>query len=139
MRSPSCATRSSSQPALVEQPNGDFASTIARQCLSTLAVSLRRPQRLTDARLAAIAAKALKETQYHARFSSGWLVRLGDGTPESRRAYAGCRGWLWRFTDELFAEDAVDVQMTRAGIAPALASQRTGGHGAWARTWARQH
>ena len=67
---------------LAEQPNGDFGRTIVRQCLldawqlevyAALADS-------TDARLASIAAKAIKETRYHWRFSSGWLVRLGDGT-----------------------------------------------------------
>jgi ring-1,2-phenylacetyl-CoA epoxidase subunit PaaC len=114
--------------ALAEQPNGDFAHTIVRQWLidswqleiySGLSDS-------SDARLAAIAAKALKETQYHYRFSSGWLIRLGDGTPESRRRTQAAVDELWRFTDELFAEDAVDVQMTRAGIAPALAAQRLG-------------
>src|ERR1700728_2905554 len=73
-------------PTLVEQPNGDFGQTIARQVLVD-AFQLELYERLTncaDERLAAIAAKAVKETRYHFRYSSGWLVRLGDGTQESR-------------------------------------------------------
>jgi len=108
---------------LAEQPNGDFAHTIVRQWLidawqleiyADLAGS-------SDERLAAIAAKALKETRYHHRFSSGWLARLGDGTPESRARTQAALDSLWRFTAELFAADEVDERMTAAGIAPALA------------------
>ncbi len=108
---------------LAEQPNGDFAQTIARQWLldiwqletyETLSSSL-------DTRLAAIAAKALKETRYHLRFSSGWLVRLGDGTQESHDRLQRALDHLWRFTDELFAPDEVDERMSAAAIAPVLA------------------
>jgi ring-1,2-phenylacetyl-CoA epoxidase subunit PaaC len=107
---------------LAEQPNGDFAATIVRQWLID-AWQLEIYQGLmssTDARLAAIAAKALKETRYHYRFSSGWLVRLGDGTDESRRRAQQAVDDLWRFTGELFSPDEVDAQMSAAGIAPAL-------------------
>jgi ring-1,2-phenylacetyl-CoA epoxidase subunit PaaC len=108
---------------LAEQPNGDFAHTIVRQWLidswqletySDLAGS-------SDERLAAIAAKALKETRYHHRFSSGWLARLGDGTAESRERTQAALDSLWRFTAELFAADEVDERMTAAGIAAPLA------------------
>jgi ring-1,2-phenylacetyl-CoA epoxidase subunit PaaC len=111
--------------ALAEQPNGDFGLTIVRQVLLD-AWQLEIYEGLassTDTRLAAIAAKALKETRYHYRFSSGWLVRLGDGTDEShRRAQQGLES-LWRFTGELFAADEVEAEISAAGIAPRLESQ----------------
>ncbi len=86
---------------LAEQPNGDFAHTIVRQWLLD-SWQLEVYQALSasaDTRLAAIAAKALKETRYHYRFSSGWLVRLGDGTAESRQRVQRSLDELWRFTD----------------------------------------
>jgi ring-1,2-phenylacetyl-CoA epoxidase subunit PaaC len=105
---------------LAEQPNGDFACTIVRQLLidawqlglyGALACS-------SDARIGGIAAKALKETRYHFRYSSGWVVRLGDGTEESRARTQAAVDRLWRFTGELFAEDEIDAAMVEAGIAP---------------------
>jgi ring-1,2-phenylacetyl-CoA epoxidase subunit PaaC len=113
---------------LAEQPNGDFAVTIVRQWLIDtwqLAVygSL---QGSSDTRLAAIAAKALKETRYHHRFSSGWLARLGDGTPESHERTQRALDELWRFTAELFAADEIEERMHAAGIAPALAELTPG-------------
>jgi ring-1,2-phenylacetyl-CoA epoxidase subunit PaaC len=107
---------------LVEQPNGDFGATIVRQCLLD-AWQLELYESLThssDARLAAIAAKAVKETRYHFRFSSGWLVRLGDGTDESHRRVQAALDDLWRFTGELFAADEVDELLAREGVAPKL-------------------
>jgi ring-1,2-phenylacetyl-CoA epoxidase subunit PaaC len=107
---------------LAEQPNGDFGRTIVRQWLVDawqLAV-YEALQLSRDARVAAIAAKALKETQYHYRFSSGWLVRLGDGTSESHRRVQDSVDALWRFTDELFAADEIDERLAAAGIAPVL-------------------
>jgi ring-1,2-phenylacetyl-CoA epoxidase subunit PaaC len=109
---------------LAEQPNGDFAHTIVRQWLLD-AWQLEVYEALTtsaDTRLAAIAAKALKETRYHYRFSSGWLVRLGDGTAESRARTQSALDSLWRFTEELFSADEVDERMVAAGIAPAPAA-----------------
>ncbi len=107
---------------LAEQPNGDFGTTIVRQWLID-AWQLEVYQGLAgsaDARLAAIAAKALKETRYHHRFSSGWLARLGDGTEESRARVQRSLDALWRFTGELFASDEVDERMRSGGVAPAL-------------------
>ena len=98
--------------SLAEQPNGDFACTIVRQWLID-AWQLELYQGLgdsADARLAAIAAKALKETRYHYRFSSGWLVRLGDGTAESHERAQRAVDELWRFTHELFAPDEIDAR-----------------------------
>jgi ring-1,2-phenylacetyl-CoA epoxidase subunit PaaC len=108
---------------LAEQPNGDFGRTMVRQCLLD-AWQLEVYEGLmnsSDTRLASIAAKAIKETRYHWRFSSGWLVRLGDGTEESHRRMQDALNELWRFTTELFAADEVDDALAAAGVAPALA------------------
>ena len=113
---------------LAEQPNGDFGHTIVRQWLIDT-WQLQIYQGLTasgDARLAAIAGKALKETRYHHRFSCGWLARLGDGTPESRSRVQRALEQLWCFTPELFAADEVDERVSAAGIAPALAQLAPG-------------
>src|SRR5262249_29772601 len=109
--------------ALAEQPNGDFGRTIVRQFLiDAFQLELYEAlQQSKDARLAEIAAKAVKETRYHLRYSAGWLVRLGDGTDESHRRMRDALDELWRFTPEFFAADEVDDAMTRAGIAPSLA------------------
>jgi ring-1,2-phenylacetyl-CoA epoxidase subunit PaaC len=108
--------------SLAEQPNGDFAHTIVRQfLLDAWQVELYEGLvSSADTRLAAIAAKALKESRYHYRFSSGWLIRLGDGTEESRRRAQSALNALWRFTDELFSADEVDERVAAAGIAPRL-------------------
>jgi ring-1,2-phenylacetyl-CoA epoxidase subunit PaaC len=114
-------------PTLVEQPNGDFGQTIVRQVLID-AFQLDLYEQLTastDERLAAVAAKAVKETRYHLRYSSGWLVRLGDGTAESHARVQTALQRLWPFTTELFAADAVDEAMTERGIAPSLAQLQT--------------
>jgi len=108
---------------LAEQPNGDFGRTIVRQVLLD-AWQFETYEALTastDTRLASIAAKALKETRYHLRFSSGWLVRLGDGTEESHRRVQQSLNELWRFTEELFTPDEVDTTLAADGVAPQLA------------------
>jgi len=113
-------------PTLVEQPNGDFGESIVRQVLID-AFQLALYERLTssaDGRIAAIAAKAVKETRYHLRYSSSWLVRLGDGTPESHSRVQSSLERLWRFTVELFEEDDLDRDMAARGIAPSLADVR---------------
>lgn len=108
--------------ALVEQPNGDFGRTLVRQFLvDAFQLELYEAlQRSKDLRLAEVAAKALKETRYHFRYSAGWLVRLGDGTEESHRRVQAALTELWRFTQEFFAADEVDDEMARVGVAPAL-------------------
>src|SRR6185437_10555413 len=107
---------------LAEQPNGDFGRTIVRQWLidGWQLEMYEALQASTDSRLAAIAGKALKETRYHYRFSSGWLVRLGDGTEESHRRVQESVDALWPFTHELFAADEVDEHLAAEGIAPRL-------------------
>lgn len=111
---------------LAEQPNGDFAQTIVRQfLLDTWHLEMYEAlSSSADTRLAAIAAKALKESRYHFRFSSGWLIRLGDGTEESHSRAQNALNGLWRFTDELFSADAIDEQMAAAGIGPRLAESQ---------------
>lgn len=104
---------------LVEQPNGDFAQTIARQALFSTWQELLF-EGLTasaDPVIAAIAAKAVKETSYHARFACEWVVRLGDGTDESRRRMIEGVDWTWRFTPELFDADATVTALVDAKVA----------------------
>jgi ring-1,2-phenylacetyl-CoA epoxidase subunit PaaC len=116
---------------LVEQPNGDFGRTIVRQVLID-AFQLELYERMsasTDERLAAIAAKSVKEVRYHLRYSSGWLVRLGDGTTESHARAQSALEALWPYTVELFAEDELDALMAERGVAPRLSEVRK----AWAR------
>jgi len=113
---------------LVEQPNGDFAQTIVRQCLvDAWQIEMYEAlSRSADARLAAIAAKSLKETRYHFRYSAGWLVRLGDGTEESHERARRALDALWPYTAELFASDTIDRQIAEAGIGPRLESLAAG-------------
>ena len=108
---------------LAEQPNGDFAHTVVRQWLiDTWQLEVYASLLSSaDTRLAAIAAKALKETRYHHRFSSGWLIRLGDGTTESHARAEAALEALWRFTAELFATDEIDERMAASGVAPSPA------------------
>lgn len=104
---------------LVEQPNGSFADTIARQYLMD-AWNVALYERLTDSRdgqIAAIAAKAIKEARYHLRFSRGWLVRLGDGTQASSQKMQQAVDDLWRFTTELFEADDVELALIDSGVA----------------------
>jgi len=112
---------------LLEQPNGDFGSTIMRQFLFD---AFRKPyfealQKSTDSTLAAIAEKSLKETRYHLKHSSEWVIRLGDGTEESHNRVQEALDDLWRYTDELFFEDEIDQELIQLGIAPAMDTIRT--------------
>ena len=102
---------------LVEQPNGDFAQTIARQFLFSHYQELlfAALAAVKDERFAAIAAKALKEVTYHATLASDWVVRLGDGTDESKQRMIAGLDWMWRFADELFAMDDIDAAAVAAG------------------------
>jgi ring-1,2-phenylacetyl-CoA epoxidase subunit PaaC len=113
---------------LAEQPNGDFGQTIVRQVLID-AFQLELYERMTastDERLAAIAAKSVKEVLYHLRYSSGWLVRLGDGTEESHARVQAALDSLWPYTVELFAEDELDRSMADRGVAPRLSEVQAG-------------
>jgi len=106
-------------PLLVELPNGDFARIIARQFLHD-AFALPYWQAMTassDATLAAIAGKSVKETAYHLRHSRSWVLRLGDGTDESHRRIQTAIDDLWRYTGELFDTDQVEHELVAAGVA----------------------
>jgi ring-1,2-phenylacetyl-CoA epoxidase subunit PaaC len=104
---------------LVEQPNGDFAHTVVRQFLfDALDVALTTALRSSaDSRVAAWAGKAEAESAYHLRHSRGWVIRLGDGTEESRRRTEAAVAALWRFTPELFAADDGERRLVECGIA----------------------
>jgi ring-1,2-phenylacetyl-CoA epoxidase subunit PaaC len=108
---------------LVEQPNGDFAQTIARQFLFSTAqeLILQHLSTSSDVTLAGIAAKAVKEVAYHASLACNWVERLGDGTAESRQRMINGLDWMWRFVDELFEADAA---LVAAGVAPDPAALR---------------
>lgn len=103
---------------LVEQPNVDFGHIMTRQFLFD-AYQLGLWDALSgsdDPTIAGIAAKAAKEATYHIRHSSGWLIRLGDGTGESHARAQRAIDALWRFTAELFAVDDLDVTMSATGF-----------------------
>jgi ring-1,2-phenylacetyl-CoA epoxidase subunit PaaC len=101
---------------LLEQPNGDFAVTIARQFLFSAFIDpwWRATARSTEPRLAAISAKAEKETAYHVRHSAEWLIRLGDGTEESHRRAQDALEMLWPYTGEMFEPE--NTALVAAGI-----------------------
>ena len=104
---------------LLEQPNGDFARTMVRQFFYAAFADLywRAMMKSADATLAAIAAKSEKESAYHLRHSSEWMLRLGDGTEESHRRAQGAVDDLWAFTGEMFEVDESERALIDAGIA----------------------
>ncbi len=104
---------------LVEQPNGDFAVTIVRQVFHAafMVPFWRAMTASSDETLAAIAAKSLKEVEYHLRHSSEWLIRLGDGTQESHRRSQDALEELWGYASELFEMDALAEEILDCGIA----------------------
>ena len=104
---------------LVEQPNGDFGRTIARQLLFSTWQHLlyRRLAESSDQFLREIAAKAVKEVAYHYELASEWTVRLGDGTEESARRMRDGLDWCWRFVPELFEVDELLEGLIERGIA----------------------
>ena len=107
---------------LVERPNGDFAQTIARQFFFDVFnyYQLQGLRQSSDQRLADIAEKALKEATYHLRFSSDWVLRLGDGTALSHQKMQAAVDLLWPFSGEMTTPDALDLEMAAQGIAPNL-------------------
>lgn len=109
---------------LVEQPNGDFGVTIARQLYYTLYTDLLYTalSKSTDTTLAGIAAKAIKENQYHLRHCTDWTLRLGDGTEESHKRIQAGLDDLWMFTGDLFAVTPADAQLVAEGVIPDFAS-----------------
>jgi len=111
---------------LVERDNGNYADTMARQFLFDVwhYFLLQRLEASADERVAAIAAKSLKEVTYHVRRSSDMVVRLGDGTAESHAKMQAAVDDAWRFTGELFTDDAIDHDLAARGIGCELAALR---------------
>lgn len=109
---------------LVERPNGDFGQTLMRQFLFDAwhHEMLTALTKSSDARVAEIAAKALKEVSYHLERSADLVIRLGDGTKESHARMQRALDDLWTYTGELFIADDADTAMAEAGIAPDPAS-----------------
>jgi ring-1,2-phenylacetyl-CoA epoxidase subunit PaaC len=111
---------------ILELPRGDWGFTVMRLFLVSQYQFLlyTQLQRSADERLAGIAAKAVKETTYHLRWSSEWVIRLGDGTAESRARIARSLDELWPYTGEMFQPSAAEDAMALAGIGPDLSSLR---------------
>lgn len=109
---------------LTELPNGDWAQTILRQFFfSTYQFLLyQRLQQSADATLAAIAEKSLKEVTYHMRWSSEWVIRLGDGTEESRTRMLKAIDELWIYTGELFMPAVYETAAVKDGVAVDLSA-----------------
>jgi ring-1,2-phenylacetyl-CoA epoxidase subunit PaaC len=105
---------------LFEQPNGDFAATIARQLIASVyfAGLYRELSRSMDATLAAIAAKALKEVDYHVDHSAQWLLRLGLGTEYSHQRMQAGLDSMWPYVDELFREDPFAAGLGGVAVDP---------------------
>ena len=102
-----------------ELPRGDFAFTMVRQYFVDV-YSLAFMTSLlesNDSRLAAIAGKAIKESEYHLRRSEEWMMRLGDSTQESHRRLQSAVDELWRFTGELFDQDSPERKLVADGVA----------------------
>jgi ring-1,2-phenylacetyl-CoA epoxidase subunit PaaC len=104
---------------IVERPNGDFAVTTTRQLLISAFMHpfWKAMQASTDERLAAIAAKAVKEVAYHLRHCGQWAIRLGDGTAGSRRRMLDALDELWPFTGEFFETDAIEEALIASKVA----------------------
>ena len=102
-----------------ELPRGDFAFTMARQYLvdahSVAFMSALKSS--SDDTLAAIAAKAVKESRYHLRRSRDWMLRLGGGTEESHQRLQHAVDELWGFTPEMFEMDELETELADAGVA----------------------
>jgi ring-1,2-phenylacetyl-CoA epoxidase subunit PaaC len=111
---------------LLEMPNGDFGQTLMRQFLFDAwhVLQLRALTGSSDARVAAIAAKSVKEATYHLERSAETVVGLGDGTEESHARMQAALDYLYPYVGEMFLSDVVDAALVEAGIAPDPASLR---------------
>lgn len=109
---------------LVEQPNGDFAQTTVRNWIfdTFRVLFFEELAKSKDSQLAAIAEKSLKETRYHWKHSSEWMIRLGDGTEESHNRTQDALNRLWKYADEVFYMDEIEQELIEQGIAVDLSS-----------------
>ncbi len=125
--SPFCATSATTATRpCAELPRGDFAFTVLRNAMLSTWLKLlwERLGNSSDAELAGIAGKAIKEARYHQQHAADWVVRLGDGTEESRRRIEVAMMQLWPYAAELFEADAVEAAAEAAGLGPAASSLR---------------
>lgn len=111
-------------PVLMELPRGDFAFTVLRNfaVATWLLLLWQQLEKSSDAELAAIAGKAVKEAAYHQQHAADWVVRLGDGTEESAARLRAALATLWPYFNELFDTDAVDAAAQARGLGPAWSS-----------------
>jgi len=112
---------------LVELPKGNFAESIARSFFfdAFLFLFYKELMKSSDTQLAAIAEKSLKEVTYHTRFSSEWVMRLGDGTEESKLKMQQAINKYWDYTGELFSPSEIEIEMNELNIAPDITTLRT--------------
>ena len=105
---------------VVELPRGDFAFSVLRNTMIATWLKLlwERLAASSNSELAAVAGKAVKEARYHQQHSGDWVVRLGDGTPESTRRMQAALADLWRYVPEMFDTDAIDQAAHAAGLGP---------------------
>ena len=105
---------------IVELPRGDFAFTVVRNTMMATFFKLlwARLSSSSDAEVAAIAGKAIKEARYHQQHSADWCVRLALGTEESKQRMVTAIDGLWRYSAELFASDAIDEAASQSGLGP---------------------
>ncbi|MFS2207380.1 1,2-phenylacetyl-CoA epoxidase subunit PaaC [Variovorax sp. Varisp36] len=111
---------------IAELPRGDFAFAVVRNTMVSTLLKLlwQRLAASNDPEVAAIAGKAVKEARYHQQHSGDWVVRLGDGTDESRRRTEKALKQLWLYMPELFFSDAVDAEAGASGLGPAWSELR---------------
>jgi len=105
---------------MVELPRGDFAFSVLRNTMVATWLKLlwERLAASSNSELSAIAGKAVKEARYHQQHSGDWVIRLGDGTPESTRRMHAALADLWRYVPEMFDTDAIDQAAQAAGLGP---------------------
>jgi len=105
---------------LAELPRGDFAFTVVRNAMLATLMKLlwQRLGESSDAELAGIAGKAVKEARYHQQHAADWMVRLGDGSDESRRRIERALAEVWLYVPELFESDAFDEAAAAEGLGP---------------------
>ncbi|RMD49973.1 MAG: phenylacetate-CoA oxygenase subunit PaaI [Alphaproteobacteria bacterium] len=111
---------------LVERPNGDFAHTIARQFFFAAFMHpfWQAAQDSGDEVVRGVAGKAVKEMAYHVRHSGEWIIRLGDGTDESRRRMIAALEALAPYVEELFVSSPAAAELERRGVLPERAAMR---------------
>ena len=111
---------------IAELPRGDFAFTVLRNLMvgTWLKLHWERLRDSSDSEVAAIAGKAVKEARYHQQHAADWVLRLADGTDESRRRTVAALDELWRFVPEMFEADAVDEAAVKSALGPSRAALR---------------